>query len=112
MQFFAAGIKWEKGNCVGMPVNTFFDVEEMRASPQKIEQTDKVRAICFACPIWKDCLKWGFANEEFGVWGGLTGIERQSFVSNKFYENRVRTLKSIAQFGIDEVQVRSLMNGD
>jgi len=112
MQFFATGIKWEKGNCVGMPVNTFFDVEEMRASPQKTEQTDKIRAICFSCPIWKDCLKWGFANEEFGVWGGLTGVERQSFLSNKFYENRIRTLKSIAQFGIDEVQVRSLMNGN
>jgi predicted RecB family nuclease len=111
MRFFEAGIDWDQGNCVGMPVNTFFDLEEMRASPQKSDTTEAVRAICFSCPIWADCLKWAFENEEFGVWGGLTGIERQSFMSNKFYENRVRTLKSIARFGIDEVQVRSLMNG-
>ncbi len=112
MQFFEAGIKWEKGNCVGMPVNTFFDVEERRLSPQKIEDMARVRDLCFSCPIWSECLKWAFANEEFGVWGGLTGIERQSFISNKFYENRLRTLKSIVEYGVDEIQIRSLINGD
>ncbi len=109
MQFFETGIEWEKGNCVGMPVNAFFDVEEMRTSPERTEAQELVRSICFSCPIWNECLKWGFSYEEFGVWGGLTGVEREFFATNKFYENRVRLLKSIEKYGITEDQIRSLI---
>lgn len=37
------------------------------------------KAICKQCPVQKECLAWALENdEEFGVWGGLTAIERKN----------------------------------
>lgn len=39
---------------------------------------DKAREICAACPIWEECLDHALSNKErFGMWGGLTPIERR-----------------------------------
>ena len=39
---------------------------------------DEAREICMACPIRLECLAHALANKErFGMWGGLTPIERR-----------------------------------
>lgn len=39
---------------------------------------DTAREICAACPIREECLAHALANKErFGMWGGLTPIERR-----------------------------------
>lgn len=39
---------------------------------------DEAREICLSCPIRLSCLAHALANKErFGMWGGLTPIERR-----------------------------------
>ncbi len=35
------------------------------------------KAICSGCPIAQSCTTWAVANNEPGVWGGMTSVERQ-----------------------------------
>ena len=35
------------------------------------------KAICSGCPIVQSCTTWAVANNEPGVWGGMTSVERQ-----------------------------------
>ena len=38
---------------------------------------DAARSICASCPIAQSCATWAVANNEPGVWGGMTSAERQ-----------------------------------
>ena len=38
------------------------------------------REVCNICPVWKECLKDGI-DENWGMWGGLTTLERSVFKS-------------------------------
>lgn len=45
------------------------------------EQSDvigsrRARSICNKCEVKAECLEYGI-NEEFGIWGGLTSVERR-----------------------------------
>lgn len=45
--------------------------------PERGESSEEAKAICRRCPERLPCLSWALeANEEFGVWGGLTAEER------------------------------------
>jgi len=36
------------------------------------------KTMCLRCPLKSECLEYALeANEQFGIWGGLTGFERQ-----------------------------------
>lgn len=40
-------------------------------------QVEKAKALCGACPVRRQCLQYALGeDEEYGVWGGLTGDER------------------------------------
>jgi hypothetical protein len=40
------------------------------------------RELCHRCPVWQDCLDAGI-DERWGMWGGLTPLERTVFSSVK-----------------------------
>ena len=40
------------------------------------------RLVCSTCPVWEECLNYGTSykdgrGEKFGMWGGLTPVERR-----------------------------------
>lgn len=35
--------------------------------------------ICRRCPHQAECAEWGIENESFGIWGGLSEMERRVF---------------------------------
>lgn len=39
--------------------------------------SQRVRDMCRRCPIYDWCLEWGIANDEQGIWGGLSRLERK-----------------------------------
>jgi hypothetical protein len=85
-------------------------VEEKRQSVKlQKEMMLTIRPTCFSCPIWSDCLKWGFTNEEFGVWGGFTSTERRSFQGKAASDIRRRAFLVAKQFGVTEEQIEELM---
>lgn len=38
----------------------------------------QVKELCFSCVHRVDCAEWGIVHERFGVWGGLSPVERQA----------------------------------
>jgi len=43
------------------------------------------RGLCRACPERVKCLVWALRYEDFGMWGGLTALERMALKSNKVW---------------------------
>ena len=38
------------------------------------------KAVCASCPVRQDCLEMAIANNErYGIWGGMTDLERRRF---------------------------------
>jgi hypothetical protein len=106
-------IDWDQAECraLGIPTDLFYSVEEERSIMQ-YEYINSLRSICTACPLWKECLTYAFEHEIYGVWGGLTGVERVSMQNYYKYPNqRSRALKSMKDFGITYVEIRECIDG-
>ena len=42
-------------------------------------QTEDAKAVCQACPVRQECLRWALENgQDAGVWGGLAEDERRT----------------------------------
>ena len=82
-------VKWEQGECFGTQTDLFYAVEEER-SVKAYDYINAVRSICARCPIWKDCLAYAFQYEDYGVWGGMTSMERRSVSQPKKYPAQLR----------------------
>lgn len=59
--------KWkDDAVCLDYDTNLFFD---------KYEEDELLRpaidALCFSCPVRKDCFSVGISGKEWGVWGGV-----------------------------------------
>jgi WhiB family redox-sensing transcriptional regulator len=104
-------VDWEKAECRRLEIYTdlFYQVEEER-STNAYDHINSLRAICASCPIWKECLTYAFANENYGMWGGMTSQERVSMSQPLSYPNqRVRGLKSLAEHGIFIQEIKECM---
>lgn len=47
-----------------------------------------LKAICLSCPVRAECLDSALLNDEDGVWGGLTRIEREELTHRRSLERR------------------------
>lgn len=58
-------------HCRGVDPELFF--------PHKGESSAAAKEVCFGCPVRQECYDHALANgEHFGVWGGLTEMERKA----------------------------------
>lgn len=106
-------VDWDKAECKAaeIPTDLFYSVEEERSILQ-YEYINSLRSICTACPIWKDCLTYAFENEQYGVWGGMTSVERVSMKDATKYPNqRSRALWNLRQLGVTVADIKECMNG-
>ena len=73
--FFVPRQKWHsKRNCANVSKEIFF--------PTVKGQAKKAIAICMACSVRDECLKYALDNNiEFGIWGGKTEKERKKLVA-------------------------------
>ncbi len=61
----------EKAKCKDLPTDIFFP--ETRSVPQ----VKVAKAICSNCHVRRECLDYALvADLDYGIWGGLTWIER------------------------------------
>lgn len=82
-------IEWEKAECWGLNTDLFYAVEEER-NIKAYFYINAVRTMCGKCQIQQKCLSYGFANEQYGVWGGMTTLERKAVVQPKKYPAQLR----------------------
>lgn len=66
-------IVWQEHAACVSKLNLFFD--ETRKKVVK-----KAKAVCAVCPVKIHCLEHAIANDEVGIWGGMTTNERRKFV--------------------------------
>ena len=45
-------------------------------------------------------MEWGFEEEEYGVWGGLTSVERNSFIDESKADVKLKVLKDMLSVGV------------
>lgn len=105
-------VNWQEAACRGsVYTDIFYSVEEER-SIMAYEYINALRLICTACPIWKECLTYAFEHEDYGVWGGMTSIERASFRNSKKYPNQQRrALFAFEEVGISYTDIMECVNG-
>lgn len=52
--------------------------------PEKGESTANAKRICAGCDVRTTCLEWALEhNEKFGVWGGLSELERRRLLEQR-----------------------------
>jgi WhiB family redox-sensing transcriptional regulator len=59
------------GNCLGKPTETFYT--------RNGAISDEIRELCETCPVRLDCLVFALVNDEHGIWGGTTRLQRSRF---------------------------------
>lgn len=87
----------ERAACKGMDISNFFSETE-RQSALSRKKHAKTKQICNECPVQKNCLFYAIENNiEYGIWGGLTSVERSALVKNLHvydYETIVKSIKN------------------
>jgi len=77
--------------CRDYDPRTFFEAEE--GSDSLNEPSGAAKRICDGCVVRDDCLNYALdADEQFGVWGGLTVRERKQFKWFHYPRNTSRAL--------------------
>jgi WhiB family redox-sensing transcriptional regulator len=78
MDVTATGLRtgWlEQAACQHHDPDLFFPVSEVGPG---VAQIDDAKRVCRSCPVIAECLEWAVARAiPFGVWGGLSGDERE-----------------------------------
>jgi WhiB family redox-sensing transcriptional regulator len=99
-------VKWDFAECRDTDTELFYRVEEER-NQFAYKYINAVRSICGRCPIQKECLSYAFGNEDYGVWGGLTSLERRSMGEPDKYPVQLRrALEALQMYGISYKEVR------
>jgi WhiB family redox-sensing transcriptional regulator len=100
-------IDWEQAACRDyIYTDLFYTVEEQRSILQ-YEYINALRSVCARCPLWAECLKYAMENEQYGVWGGMTSVERTALRDRKRYPNqRARAINELMRYGISYEQIK------
>lgn len=81
----------EDAQCRDMNQSIFYGEEDRSGKARHhpnltVDEVQRARRICNACPVQMNCLEWAIVNrEEFGIWGGSTAGQRKKWI--KAYED-------------------------
>lgn len=77
--------RWQdKASCKGMDPIIFFGPEFAETVKEKRDREDQAKGVCDTCPVKKDCLEYALeAREAYGIWGGLTEVERKALLRRR-----------------------------
>jgi WhiB family transcriptional regulator, redox-sensing transcriptional regulator len=74
--------QWE-GACMGVDSSVFFAPEAERGA-KRHRREERAKALCATCPVIKRCREHALqAQEPYGVWGGLTELERAQVIAQR-----------------------------
>ena len=103
-------VDWDQAECKGsIYTDLFYTVEEQR-SIQQYEYINALRSVCARCPLWATCLTYAMEHEDYGVWGGMTSVERVAMRDpNRYPNQRLRAVEELALYGITYEQIVECM---
>jgi WhiB family redox-sensing transcriptional regulator len=69
----------ERAACLPLPAVLFFGVDDAETPVERRAREERAKQICFECPVQAECLEYALTTrEQYGIWGGLTEIERKA----------------------------------
>lgn len=76
----AADAEWrERAACLEYPAVIFFGLDDSETPAERRAREDTAKSICDRCDVRQECLEYALATREpYGIWGGLTEIERKA----------------------------------
>lgn len=76
----AADAEWrERAACLAYPAVVFFGVDDSETPAERRGREESAKRICLTCEVRQQCLEYALATKEpYGIWGGLTEIERRA----------------------------------
>jgi WhiB family redox-sensing transcriptional regulator len=65
--------------CLSHPAILFFGLDDLESPAERRTREDQAKLVCAACPVKEECLECALSmREPYGIWGGLTEIERKA----------------------------------
>jgi WhiB family redox-sensing transcriptional regulator len=62
----------------------FFGLDDSETPAERRAREDKAKQICAVCEVRRECLDYALAAREvYGIWGGLTEIERRARLAGR-----------------------------
>ena len=75
----------EHAACLEFPAVVFFGLDDTETPAERRVREEKAKAICATCLVRDECLEYALAmREPYGIWGGLTEIERKARLRGRF----------------------------
>jgi WhiB family redox-sensing transcriptional regulator len=76
----AARTEWrERAACLAHPAVLFFGLDDNESPVERRTREEAAKQICYTCEVQGECLEYALATREpYGIWGGLTEIERRA----------------------------------
>ena len=89
----ATDAEWrEEAACLAYPAVVFFGLDDSETPVERRSREEKAKRICETCPVQRECLEYALATrEQYGIWGGLTEIERKALLRARAAGRRTAT---------------------
>jgi WhiB family transcriptional regulator, redox-sensing transcriptional regulator len=86
-----AEARWQdRAACKGMDPTIFFGPEHTEVVKEKRDREEAAKAVCRTCPVNQECLEHALESKEaYGIWGGLTELERKALLRRRASSNVV-----------------------
>jgi WhiB family redox-sensing transcriptional regulator len=69
----------ERAACLEYPAVIFFGLDDSESPAERRSREDMAKSICARCEVRQECLEYALVTREpYGIWGGLTEIERKA----------------------------------
>ena len=69
----------ENASCLQYPAVLFFGVDDCESPAERRLREDKAKRVCATCEVRRQCLEYALRTREpYGIWGGLTELERKA----------------------------------
>ena len=74
------GTSWqERAACLPYPSVLFFGLDDAETTHEKRAREREAKLVCSRCLVRNECLQHAIeAREQYGIWGGLTEMERRA----------------------------------
>lgn len=74
----------ENAACLKHPGVLFFGIDDSETPAERRIREDQAKRVCLGCGVRDECLEYALTTREpYGIWGGLTEIERRSKVHTR-----------------------------
>jgi WhiB family redox-sensing transcriptional regulator len=74
----------DRAACLPYPAVLFFGVDDAESPHEKQAREDQAKSICATCSVRRECLDHALTTREpYGIWGGLTEVERKALLPGR-----------------------------